>query len=254
MPGQFATAIILVLAVCTASLHSNAQSDAAETNKEQKGYEENIEGKIDQLDVKIEKILSSTTQNQSIFIEQPLASRRHGVEFNFFRLIALDDDSGSLSGGYSFFDTDRNVEFAFPFLIAHSKQTTTRAYYDNSTGYYNYSVFEDSYKLLTQDFHYRQYLRHRLDGFYISAFTRAAILDGVQNDGSEGTELKWGLGVGIGYRVISNSGLYWGASLNLGRYLLGDSDKFSSSDDVWIDLEDNETIVSIELLKFGYAF
>jgi hypothetical protein len=61
-----------------------------------------------------------------------------------------------------------------------------------------------------------------------------------------------GAGVGIGYRKFSYRGLYWGASLSLGRYFIGKNDRFYGS---WLSYDDdNEIIIDVEFLKFGWAF
>lgn len=91
----------------------------------------------------------------------------------------------------------------------------------------------------TLDAHYRNYFGQRLKGFYISGFGRLAALHGSAGDGfaclfdssqqyQQDTELKFGLGFGIGYRVISKSGWYWGTSLSVGRYFVGENNKVVS--------------------------
>jgi hypothetical protein len=92
---------------------------------------------------------------------------------------------------------------------------------------------------ITQDIHYRYFLGNTQNGFYLSDFARD-------------TETKLGLGVGLGYRFFSYKGLYWGASLNVGRYLIGERDRFRGS---FFGLDaDNESIIDVDLLMFGWAF
>ena len=59
---------------------------------------------------------------------------------------------------------------------------------------------------------------------------------------------------GIGYRIISESGYYWGASLSAGKYIIGNYDVFLDSDGISTTLDDEEFIFDVELLKFGFAF
>ena len=66
------------------------------------------------------------------------------------------------------------------------------------------------------------------------------------------SENKLGIGIGIGYRKFSYKGFYWGTSLNLGRYFLGENGKYIG-EFLWYD-NDSEIILNFELLKFGWAF
>jgi hypothetical protein len=73
-----------------------------------------------------------------------------------------------------------------------------------------------------------------------------------QSSGIKGNESKLGIGVGLGYRIFSYRGLYWGTSISFGRYLIGKNNKFSGGFLTYDD--DNQYILDIELLKFGWAF
>jgi len=60
------------------------------------------------------------------------------------------------------------------------------------------------------------------------------------------------LGVGIGYRIFSYKGLYWGTSVSFGRYIVGENNKFHGS---FLDINDDaKYIIDFELLKFGFAW
>ncbi|MCK4956602.1 MAG: hypothetical protein KAS49_03130, partial [Candidatus Cloacimonetes bacterium] len=96
----------------------------------------------------------------------------------------------------------------------------------------------------------------------LSGFTRYAHLSGYAGDNFEfltsdtpttqTTENKIGIGIGLGYRKFSYRGLYWGVSLNLGRYIIGENDKFH---DGFFSMDnDSKMIFNMELLKFGWAF
>lgn len=207
-----------------------------------------IEGKLD-------RVLDASEEERTTFISEPLGGRTQGIEFNALRLLMWEGENKSLSGTYSRFYTEQNVEIALPFMYSEGEQDL----------YYSYPIesapltHSSDLMSITLDAHYRKYLGHTLDGFYLSGFTRAAHLSGLRNgtpsDGSRsGSETKLGLGVGVGYRIFSDSGLYWGMSLSVGRYLIGDSNVFVESESVSADLDDEEVIFDVEFFKFGYAF
>lgn len=192
-----------------------------------------------------EKVDSIYTLQQKMYDENknnPLHDKNYGVELNLIRLLFITD-TFTLSGGFSLFDVDRGAEIVFPFFI---------------------QVPDDSDYLseFTLDAHYRYFMGNTQNGFYLSAFTRYAYLEGVLGDtflfddeftgGERDSEHKLGIGFGLGWRKFSYRGLYWGASFSVGRYLIGENDKFSSN---LLDIDnDSEVIVNFELLKFGWAF
>lgn len=173
---------------------------------------------------------------------EPLSGKNYGAEFNPFRLFYMDKFF-TISGGFSMFNVSHKIELAFPV-------------------YYQKSNANEPLTELTIDCHYRRFLGNTENGFYLSGFARTAYLRGElgensllfpsSSSGQWGTEVKFGVGVGIGYRRFSYSGLYWGASFSFGRYLLGKSNRFQSTSAGYDD--DNEFILDIELLKFGWAF
>ena len=189
------------------------------------------------------KIDSIYTIQKTIYNEQknnPLYNKRFGIEFNFFRLLYVKELT--LSGGFSIFDLKHKAEISFPMYF--QKPSSSRDLTE-----------------FTIDCHYRYFLRNTLNGFYLSAFSRYAFLSGTlgnndfwgeQSSTTKSTENKLGLGFGLGYRIFSYKGLYWGASLSVGRYLIGKSDKFQG-DFLALD-DDNEFIFDIEFFKFGWAF
>jgi hypothetical protein len=201
---------------------------------------------------KIDSILVMQKQVVRTIRNDPLVGKTFGVEMNIARLL-LAKDVISFSGGFSLFNVDRDAEIAFPFYYGTSKAE------DIEAGYGDIDFTE-----ITQDVHYRYFLGNTQNGFYLSGFARGAYLDGVLGDNafddigdpaaknSRDTEFKLGLGVGLGYRFFSYKGLYWGASFSLGRYMLGESDRFRGS---FFSLDsDEEIIIDTELLKFGWAF
>lgn len=250
------TSIRLITPITIAlTLAFNYSAAAQETSAATAASEE----KLNRIEQKIDRLVETANKQDKAYLDQPLGDRTQGVEFNFFRLLSIGQEATALSGTYSLFNTQNNTEIAFPIMFSQSEH---EGYLDNK----NMTSF-------TADAHYRKYLGERLDGFYLSGFTRIAHLSGVlgKDDYSyyyssdygstyeratskTGSETKIGIGFGIGYRIISTNGFYWGASLSLGRYLIGDSDKFYESEGASTELDDEEIIIDIELLKFGYAF
>ena len=193
-------------------------------------------------DKKLDSIYSLQKKMYKTIKNEPLTGKNIGVELNILKLLFLDE-AIVLSGGFSFFNIDRKAEIAFPI---------------------HYSKPEDpeSVNEFTLDCHYRHFLGNTQNGFYLSGFTRYAHLSGYAGDNFEfltsdtpttqTTENKIGIGIGLGYRKFSYRGLYWGVSLNLGRYIIGENDKFH---DGFFSMDnDSKMIFNMELLKFGWAF
>lgn len=196
--------------------------------------------------------LSTSSKIDSIYVlqkkmygeskNQPLRDKNYGIEFNFFRLLMIDE-AVSFSGGFSLFGKNRHAEIAFPFLYSNPEDA-------------------DDLEEFTLDCHYRYFLGNTQNGFYLSAFTRYAYLNGYLggndlffdniNSKFRHTEHKIGIGIGLGYRIFSYRGLYWGTSLSFGRYIIGENDKFFGD---WLTIDDDEKyIIDFEFLKFGFAF
>lgn len=174
---------------------------------------------------------------------EPLAGKRAGIEFNFIRPL-IAEESLTLSGGVSLFGVSPRIEVAFPL------------YYSNPKDVKDLQEW-------TVDCHLRYFLGNTRNGFYLSAFTRFARLNGYLSDTNEtlfedetvsgkDSESKLGIGFGLGYRKFSYHGLYWGASFSVGRFVAGENDKFYGK---FLSYDDDErVIVDVEFLKFGWAF
>ncbi len=204
---------------------------------------------------KIDSILVMQKQVVRTIRNDPLTGKTFGVEANIARLL-LAKDIISFSGGFSLFNVDRDAEIAFPFYYGKSE----------IDDFGDEALLSDiDFTEFTQDVHYRYFLGNTQNGFYLSGFARGAYLEGVLGDyawdniedtntvkDSRDSEFKLGLGVGLGYRYFSYKGLYWGVGVSLGRYLLGESDRFRGA---FFSLDsDSEFIIDVELLKFGWAF
>ncbi|MCK4359930.1 MAG: hypothetical protein KAW92_14555 [Candidatus Cloacimonetes bacterium] len=224
---------------------------AQSQNENEKLDEMTTDEKIDSIYVTSKKILETVKS-------EPLADKKYGIEINIFRLLFFGSDTNllnhTLSGGFSLFGVDRNAEIAFPIFYSNPENKWGFDYYDEI----NYL------RQFTLDCHYRRFLGHFQKGFYISGFIRYANIRGYEyyywdywdDDDSINSKMssenKLGIGIGIGYRIFSYKGFYWGTSLNLGRYFIGENDKYIGQF-LWYD-NDNEVIFNFELLKFGWAF
>ncbi len=246
MLGRFIFSVTLLVLSALSPLASAEEASDAHASET-----ETLKASMDRIEGKIDVIEENTRLARETLRDEPLGERRYGVEFNLIRPLMWGGDERTLSGGFSYFDAERKVEYAFPVMWSSAE-------HDN---YWGVGDAADGKRLntLTIDAHYRKYLGDTLNGFYISGFARATHLDGVlQNDDysviKNGSEFKLGVGFGIGYRIISRSGIYWGASLSLGRYLVGESDQFRETNGISAEHDDAETIVDVELLKFGMAF
>ena len=194
-----------------------------------------VSSKIDSIYL-LQKKMYRETKNE------PLSGKKFGLEFNFARLLMIEK-AVSLSGSFSLFGVSRHSEVAFPWF---------------------YSNPEDQKDLneWTIDCHYRDFLGNTQNGFYLSVFVRYAHLEGylgnnwlidtTEPDDVKDSENKVGIGVGLGYRKFSYKGLYWGASLSFGRYITGKHNKFYGN---FLAIDDDQNfIIDVEFLKFGWAF
>jgi len=230
------------------SQNDNLQQQLEKNNQDLSKIDETlqrVEGKVDGLDEKV------NLSNQAL-VEQPLGDKTQGIEINMFRFLTMGlDGESSFSGSYSWFDTTNNVEIALPVLYSSSD-------YDIDGS--NKSI--DSFNL---DLHYRKYMGHRLDGFYLAGFARYTYLSGIKgneyddffsesSESSISSENKFGIGVGIGYRIMSRSGFYWGSSISVGRYVIGDAEQFDTTDSISAAMDDRDVIFDVEFFKFGFAF
>lgn len=201
---------------------------------------------------KLDSLLAGQKKILENVADEPLAGKTIGVEVNPFRLITLGTTkSTSLSGSVSLFNVVRSAEIQIPIYYMSSPDEDD-------------DIYKDAFSLLTADMHYRQFLGRTQNGFFLSGFGRLARLEGYQGkwlDGIFGDStiedkrtslLKFGAGVGLGYRIFSHRGLYWGSSISLGRYFNGGENRFRGGFGSMYD--DGEIIVDIELFKFGWAF
>ena len=198
----------------------------------------------------------------------PIEGRRFGVEFNIPRLLTYNKAWRSLSGSFSYFNHHNNTEIAFPWLVAKYGSDD-----DSAANNHNTIDVNDSLTTKSIDMHYRKFYDNQLNGFYMSAFARVAHFDGYvythnnslpapsseidkpsyQRSSKEFKKLRFGLGIGLGYRIFSqNKRLYWGAGMILGRYI--DDTDYDLVNDGGFFAENTPIIVDAELLKFGYAF
>jgi len=244
--------IALFIIVTCSTLPLFAQTIIIKDEERRDGDSLSAESKIDSIYLtqkqmrKIQKKLYKTLRNK------PLQDKKYGIEINILRLLFYNSKNNifnhTFSGGFSLFDIDRHAEIAFP------------VYYSNPRNIWDDEYDEHNLRQFTLDCHYRRFLGNTQNGFYISGFIRYANLRGYEGEWyyweddnpKKSTENKLGVGIGIGYRKFSYKGFYWGTSLNLGRYFIGENDKFQGEFGLYDN--DSEMIYSFELLKFGWAF
>ncbi len=173
-----------------------------------------------------------------------------GLALNGFLL-----GSNEFSGTLSFFPRQLPIEIAIP------------VYHGSFTDYEQSDI----------DLRLRYYLRrnqpyntsHGASGMYVSLDARYSKLQGLTriefNNTNSRTERyydntsKLGIGVGLGIRGVFyyKWKVYFGASLNFGRYLTGDHDLFSNRGlGVWSSggTSDDRNYVDLEFLKVGMVF
>ena len=143
----------------------------------------------------------------------------------------------------SYFNHEHNYEIAMQ--MAYISQ-------DNSS----HLVEGFTTKTFSTDILYRHYFSENISGVYGGIFSRLTFIDGkLSNDYRAAKVTKLGLGLEVGYRkffsLFNNNSFYWGTGLKLGGYVLGENDIF---DNKYIMPDDLPIILSLEFLKFGYAF
>lgn len=215
----------------------------------------NTSEKMDSINITPKGNSKELNKNDETIKGNPLANKKWGIEFNLFRFLTIasisrkDGYDYSFSGGVSLFNISRGAELAFPIYFSNFKDK----------GDWEYD--EEYKRQFTLDCHYRIFFGLTQKGFYFSGFIRYANLCGTKGEYSyyeyvlkRSTENKIGIGFGFGYRVFSQKGLYWGVSLSIGRYFIGENDIFEEEGDLLLPFDDHEMIVIFELLKFGWAF
>ncbi len=199
----------------------------------------------DSLLVGQQKLLQGQEQiryQQTLILEEawddPFQGRCHGIEVNFAGLLVGSRDGLMLSGTYSYFPKDSNLEIAFPF------------FYDLD------SSDENDLRRYALDFASRYYLGKHRSGIYVQAGLRVVRMWGPSDAGwwdepeREKLEVnKHGVFTGVGYRKFSKKGLYWGCSISLGRYW-GDLDTHLHDDGLLGD----DVLFDIEFFKLGFLF
>src|SRR5690606_35255646 len=137
--------------------------------------------------------------------------------------ILFIDDGFGISGTISNFGLNRSAELAFPVLYESSE--------DNGGS-----------KVFNLDAHYRHFLGGRQRGFYLSGFARYQYADyrtfQIFGEGERRTLSRSGIGFGIGSRIFSASGFYWGWSFSMGRFLAGRQpadDELPNVPSLWLD-------------------
>ncbi|MDP8321656.1 MAG: hypothetical protein RAO94_04825 [Candidatus Stygibacter australis] len=209
-------------------------------------------------DAKIDSLLkiSKETEKQinelyNQYRNDPLADKTWGVEFNLIRFIACNDETTTLSGGFSYFGKPM-MEIYFPWYY----------YKHHNEDYYFYDdddIETGIDKLFYADARIRLFTGNTSNGFFMSGLTRFALLESRNIwDNLHHSTTKWGIGFGIGWRSFSYRGFNWGFSLSMGRYFTGEEGILNQGTTSMFFLEeatnDSEIFYDLEFLKFGFAF
>ena len=252
--------ISLTFPIFAQSQNENEKLDEMTTNEKIYSINKTQKGNSKELNINDENLKKN-----------PLANRKLGIEINLFRLLFFsskyEDMNHSFSGGVSLFNIDRHAEITFQIYYIYY---TIFDYYCDVN---KFNFGEIPLQQFILDCHYRRFLGKTQKGFYISGFIRYANLRGMKKEdlynychsGGEEPKLipenKLGIGFGIGYRIFSHKGFYWGVSLNIGRYFIGENNIFYHKwydpvgpEDLLYPTNDVGIIYSFELFKFGWAF
>ncbi|MCD6023623.1 MAG: hypothetical protein K0Q91_539 [Fibrobacteria bacterium] len=199
-----------------------------------------LDQKIDRLGEDVTEIKKDVKTIRRELVESPLGNRAWGIEINPLSVLFASEGAG-LAGTVSNFSWSRSAEVAFPV-------------------YYSMGNSDDRTSVFQVDAQYRRFLGEAQRGFYLSGFTRFQHARYESYDYSvfyeEDSEMRTinrlGIGFGLGGRIFSRPGFYWGWNLSFGRFLLGDKigeDEMPSGPYLLGDL-----IIDAELLKIGFAF
>jgi hypothetical protein len=184
--------------------------------------------------------IQNTTRD--IYREQkndPLRGKRFGIELNPLWLLYMNEGF-QLTGGFSLFNIDRGAEIAFPVVYRTLESSDASAFYLGA--------------------HYRYFLGNTQNGFYLSALgeynhSKYQSVDwDTEANRETHTISRLGIGFGIGTRIFSYRGLYWGSSLSVGRYLWKSKEYEDFSPDGIMSAMTNDLLFDIEFFKFGWAF
>ena len=191
---------------------------------------------------------------EEVQYEEPLANKSAGIEMDLaYMLYSTGRDYFTLPGTISLFNVKRTVEVAFPIFYQHGTK-----HVDGGSVSGGYDV---PLTLLDVDAIWRQFIGKHQDGLYFSGGLRYTYIKGVEGGGIDFLGISLGPGgpaitvnkigahFGIGYRVFTKSGFYWGASVVFGRYFSDDTRDVQE-----VTLDDTKTIFDVEILKFGFAF
>lgn len=150
-----------------------------------------------------------------------------GAEINPITFIASDDSRVYFNAGASIFNRQNSTEISIP------------------VDYKNIQSGGDQFTVLSISGHYRKFFDQDIEGYYFSGVSRLTTIN------SDTTKI--GIGFGLGYRKMFESGLYWGAGVVIGRYF-GDNNQDKSSLNSFDTIEDKSIMVDVEVLKIGLLF
>jgi len=191
----------------------------------------------------------------SLFALSPTASARgqFSVDINPLWLVMTltQDDEPYIRTGVSYFLEDSHYEVALPFAFADYTEDSL----DNN--WVNVSIF-------SADIIVRRYWNKNPQtkgGFYLGPFIRGTyLLSYISHYNSTDWELidnsdkKFGAGIDIGVKKITDNGFFWAASISVGQYFSGEHGKYVISEGSTAYKYNQKHIIDVDLLKFGLVF
>ena len=160
--------------------------------------------------------------------DDPLEGKKGGVEINPLYWLLYSEDGLSFAGSLSIFPANKNIEIAIPLA------------FKSDTEFWGQATFR-------MDVQYRYFLGKHRKGIYIMTGVRHGTFDGYAGDSwdevPEENYTKQGISFGVGYRLFAKSGIYWGTSFYIGKYISGPTTEWG-----------NDRFMNIEFFKFGKTF
>ena len=188
--------------------------------------------------------LDSVLANQEIILAN---QQNYGFEFDpALAMVSLGIDEGVfLAGGFSMFNISRKAEIAIPFQFATDKNGGN---FFEVGGQYRHFLgrhqkgFWIGAGLTFRNMNYESY------GYYYGDYAPGY---GSTREDERHSVQQVGINFGLGIRIFSAGGLYWGTSISVGRFFGEDALGYPNFGFVF---NEKNLLFDFEILKFGYAF
>ncbi len=181
------------------------------------------------------------------------ARGQFSVDVNPLWLITTlaEDDEPYIRTGVSYFLEDSHYEVALPFAFAD--------YAEDSINNNQVTVSIFSADLIVRRYWHKQPKGE--GGFYLGPFVRATYLlsyishyNSTSWELANNNDLKFGAGIDFGVKKITEGGFFWGASISIGQYFSGEHGKYNLPEGSNTFKYNQQEIIDIDLLKFGFVF